>query len=123
MSRLTIWGVVALLTIGVTWAYWRYAKEEERLRLEQERGAAEVAAYVRDIEARDKAQRAAIEKIASSIEREQARQSVDHVRIHAESAEPGKSDDGDVKNELAIQQAERTRVEQERRTEADRRLR
>lgn len=122
-ARLTIWGMTTLLVIGAAWAYWRYAKEDERRRVEEARGAAEVAAHLRDIETRDKAQRAAIEKIGRSIESQVAEQRVSAAYVRAESAETEKSNDDDVKRELAAVQAERTRVEQARRAEAGRRLR
>ncbi len=121
-ARVTIWGITALLVIGASWAYWRYAKEGERLHLEQERSAAEVAARVRDIEARDKARRASIEKIASSIERRQASESLEHLRIRPESSESGKSDGDEVNRELARIQVERALAEQARRDEASKRI-
>lgn len=123
-ARLTVWGIVALLLIGATWAYWRYAKEDERVRLEQERGSAEVAARLIDIEARDKAQRTEIEKIASNVERQrQAGQSAGRARPNLASPEDGKSEDDDVKREMASIDAERARVAQERRNEVSKRLR
>jgi curved DNA-binding protein CbpA len=124
-ARMAIWGTVTLLVTGSTWAYWQYAREHERQRQLEERAAAELAAHARGIEERDKAQRAAIEKISGNIERQQAKQqSAVPARPAGESADNGKSDDSDLaRSEMATLNAERARVEKERRAEAARRVR
>lgn len=122
-ARLIIYGTVILLVIAAAWAYWRYVGEQERIRLQEERGAAEIAVRQRELEAREKAQRAAIQNIGNTIERQQARQqSIDQSKPQTEPDRADKSDEADIKADQAAIQAERQRVQQERRAEANRRL-
>lgn len=127
-ARTAIWGTVGLLAIANTWGYWHYEREHKRQLAEEERGAAEIALRVKEFEERDQAQRASIEKISGSVERQQEKLAGEHREkkraeddAQAAKENSGASDDL-VGNEKALLQAERERVERERRAEAKRRM-
>ncbi|MEP7157389.1 MAG: DnaJ domain-containing protein, partial [Betaproteobacteria bacterium] len=110
-ARTAIWGAVGLLAIGTTWGYWHYEREHRRQLEAEARGAAEVALRVQEVEERDRAQRASIEKISGNVEREQEKLQSEHrARKSAEEAAEAAKEaaNGDlVGSESAILAAER----------------
>ncbi len=90
-ARVLIYGGALALLIGTGWVLWKRANFEEQQRIEQERAAAEVAARMQDVNARDKAQRDSLKSISGSVEKAQLKQqAIDAERAHAEEEEAKK---------------------------------
>lgn len=73
VARIAIWGTVLVVLAGTAIALWRHSQYEEQMRIEQERVAAELVARVKEMEARDKAQRES-QSIKEGVEYARAKQ-------------------------------------------------
>ncbi len=90
-ARVLIYGGAVALLIGTGYVLWKRANFEEQQRIEQERAAAEVAARMQEVNARDKAQRDSLQSISGSVQKAQAKQqAIDAERARAEEEEAKK---------------------------------